>query len=105
MLMLTARAGVLPPERPTLRILDAGCGTGVSTDYLAHLNPGAEILAVDISAGTLAMAQERCQRSGAIEQASVRFQQRSLLDLAVKDPLSTSTALGCCITSTIPKPD
>ena len=79
-------AGVLPPQRPTLRILDAGCGTGVSTDYLAHLNPGAEILAVDISAGTLAMAQERCQRSGAIEQASVRFQQRSLLDLAGEGP-------------------
>ncbi|HCA62044.1 MAG TPA: SAM-dependent methyltransferase, partial [Synechococcales bacterium UBA8647] len=39
-------AGVLPPQRQTLRILDAGCGTGVSTDYLAHLNPGAEILAV-----------------------------------------------------------
>ena len=37
--------GVLPP-RPTegfrsWRILDAGCGTGVSSDYLCHLNPGA----------------------------------------------------------------
>ena len=30
-------------------VLDAGCGTGVSTDYLAHLNPGSEILAIDIS--------------------------------------------------------
>ena len=30
----------------TALVLDAGCGTGVSTDYLAHLNPGAEILAV-----------------------------------------------------------
>merc|ERR1711923_315335 len=28
-----------------LRILDAGCGTGVSTDYLCHLNPGSEVLA------------------------------------------------------------
>ena len=25
------------------RILDAGCGTGVSTDYLCHLNPGADV--------------------------------------------------------------
>ena len=32
-----------------LKILDAGCGTGVTTDYLCHLNPGAEVLAVDIS--------------------------------------------------------
>ena len=36
----------------SIRILDAGCGTGVSTDYLCHLNSGAEILAVDISAGS-----------------------------------------------------
>ena len=59
-------AGALPPRpaegpRPW-RILDAGCGTGVSTDYLAHLNPGAEILAVDISAGTLEVARERTRR-------------------------------------------
>jgi SAM-dependent methyltransferase len=85
---------VLPPQRQTLRILDAGCGTGVSTDYLAHLNPGAEILAVDISAGTLAMAQERCQRSGAIEQATVRFQQRSLLDLAGEGPFDHINSVG-----------
>ncbi len=85
---------MLPPQRPTLRILDAGCGTGVSTDYLAHLNPGAEILAVDISAGTLAMAQERCQRSGAIEQATVRFQQRSLLDLAGEGPFDHINSVG-----------
>ena len=86
--------GVLPPERQALRILDAGCGTGVSTDYLAHLNPGAEILAVDISAGTLAMAQERCKRSGAIEQASVRFEQRSLLDLAGEGPFNHINSVG-----------
>ena len=72
----------------------AGCGTGVSTDYLAHLNGGAEILAVDISAGTLAMAQERCQRSGAMEQASLRFQQRSLLDLAGEGPFDHINSVG-----------
>ena len=87
-------AGVSPPERQALRILDAGCGTGVSTDYLAHLNPGAEILAIDISAGTLAMARERCHRSGAIEQASLRFEQRSLLDLAAEGPFDHINSVG-----------
>ena len=52
----------------SIRILDAGCGTGVSTDYLCHLNPGAEILAVDISAGALDVARERLRRSGGSDQ-------------------------------------
>ncbi|MFO7630569.1 MAG: class I SAM-dependent methyltransferase [Prochlorococcaceae cyanobacterium] len=65
------------------RILDAGCGTGVSTDYLSHLNPGASILAVDISAGALEVARERCRRSGAFGLCTeLRIEQRSLLDLA-----------------------
>ena len=78
--------GSLPPrdrsgERPW-RILDAGCGTGVSTDYLCHLNPGSRVLAVDISPGTLAVAEERTRRSGAAGRVrELRIVQRSLLDL------------------------
>lgn len=78
--------GSLPPrdgagERPW-RILDAGCGTGVSTDYLCHLNPGSRVLAVDISPGTLAVAKERTRRSGAAGRVrELRIEQRSLLDL------------------------
>jgi len=78
--------GSLPPrdgvgERPW-RILDAGCGTGVSTDYLCHLNPGSRVLAVDISPGTLAVAKERTRRSGAAGWVrELRIDQRSLLDL------------------------
>ncbi len=94
-----------------IRILDAGCGTGVSTDYLCHLNPGAEILAVDISAGALDVARERLRRSGGAEQVrSLRQEQRSLLDLQdegvfdyinsvgvlhhLRDPLAGLKALG-----------
>jgi len=92
-------AGVLPPRpaggpRPW-RILDAGCGTGVSTDYLAHLNPGADILAVDISAGTLEVARERTRRSGAVAQASsLRCEQRSLLDLGGEAPFDYINSVG-----------
>ncbi len=53
------------PESKAVRILDAGCGTGVSTEYLVHLNPEAEVVGMDLSAGAIAVATERCQRSGA----------------------------------------
>ena len=95
----------------SIQILDAGCGTGVSTDYLCHLNPGAEVLAVDISAGALDVARERLRRSGGAEQVqSLRQEQRSLLDLEdegcfdyinsvgvlhhLRDPLAGLKALG-----------
>ncbi|MBD2089639.1 class I SAM-dependent methyltransferase [Microcoleus sp. FACHB-1515] len=65
------------PDRSNIRILDAGCGTGVGTEYLVHLNPQADITAIDLSSGALAVAQERCQRSGANR---VKFHHLSLYD-------------------------
>jgi SAM-dependent methyltransferase len=62
-------------SRDDIRILDAGCGTGSSTDYLIHLNPKAEVTAIDISSGALAVAQERCQRSGVLTDRQVTFHQ------------------------------
>jgi len=53
------------PKSDQVRILDAGCGTGVGTEYLVHLNPEAEVVGMDLSAGAIAVATERCQRSGA----------------------------------------
>ena len=80
--VLAATHGLIPAGLDQPRILDAGCGTGVSTDYLCHLNPGADVLGVDISEGALAVARERCARSGAAQQvSSLRQEQRSLLDL------------------------
>ena len=60
-----------------IRILDAGCGSGVSTEYLVHLNPKATVIGIDLSEGTLAVAKERCQRSGATR---VEFHHLSLFD-------------------------
>ena len=91
--------GAIPPAgsgglRPW-RILDAGCGTGVSSDYLCHLNPGSSLLAVDISAGALAVARERAQRSNAAGQVrSLRFEQRSLLDLQGEGPFDYINSVG-----------
>ena len=58
--------GMKPPTQD-IRILDAGCGTGSGTDYLIHLNPEAEVTAIDLSEKALEVAQERCQRSGVID--------------------------------------
>lgn len=65
------------PETQRVRILDAGCGTGVGTEYLVHLNPEASVTGIDLSAGALAVARERCRRSGADR---VEFHHLSLFD-------------------------
>jgi SAM-dependent methyltransferase len=89
--------GALPSSaapRPW-RILDAGCGTGVSSDYLCHLNPGSSVLAVDISAGALAVARERCRRSSADAHVqALRIEQRSLLDLENEGPFDYINSVG-----------
>ena len=56
----------MKPATQDIRILDAGCGTGSGTDYLIHLNPKAEVTAIDLSEKALEIAKERCQRSGVI---------------------------------------
>lgn len=66
------------PQKQDIRILDAGCGTGVSTEYLVHLNPHAQVVGIDLSAGALEVAKERCKRSGANR---VEFHHLSLYDV------------------------
>ena len=66
------------PPGDQVRILDAGCGTGVGTEYLVHLNPAAEVVGIDLSAGAIAVATERCQRSGADR---VAFHNLSIYDV------------------------
>jgi SAM-dependent methyltransferase len=94
----SARAAVLghlPPAPRAWRILDAGCGTGVSTDYLCHLNPGSRVLAIDISEGALAVARDRLRRSGAAaEVAALRLECRSLLDLGGEGPFDHINSVG-----------
>ncbi|NJL85787.1 MAG: class I SAM-dependent methyltransferase [Leptolyngbyaceae cyanobacterium SM1_1_3] len=66
------------PLQENIRILDVGCGTGVGTEYLVHLNPQAEVIGVDLSAAAIDIARERCRRSGADR---VEFHHLSLYDI------------------------
>ena len=66
------------PSSCNIRILDAGCGTGVGTEYLVHLNPKAYVVGIDISSGALEVARKRCQLSGADR---VEFHHLSLFDV------------------------
>jgi 2-polyprenyl-3-methyl-5-hydroxy-6-metoxy-1,4-benzoquinol methylase len=66
------------PARQRVRVLDAGCGTGVSTEYIAHLNPDAQVLGIDLSEGAIATATQRCQASGV---TNVTFRQLSIYDV------------------------
>lgn len=94
------------PPRQDIRILDAGCGTGSGTDYLIHLNPEAEIVAVDISEKALAVAQERCQRSGVISNHSkpVTFHHLKLEDAA--DLLGEFDFINCVgVLHHLPEPE
>lgn len=68
----------MKPQNLGIRILDAGCGTGVGTEYLVHLNPQAHVTGIDLSAGALEVAKERCRRSGADR---VEFHHLSLYDV------------------------
>ncbi len=67
--------GLRPAPRP-IRILDAGCGTGVSTEYLAFQNPQASVTAVDLSEASLAIARMRPAS------ANVHFEQMSITEIA-----------------------
>jgi ubiquinone/menaquinone biosynthesis C-methylase UbiE len=58
-LRLSARRLALPDDGAGLRLLDVGCGTGLSTQALVETYPAAEIVAADASAEMLAQAQAK----------------------------------------------
>lgn len=64
------------------RVLEAGCGVGAQTVFLAAHSPGARITSVDISAESLAKAGEAVAAEGI---ANVTFRQADLYHLPFAD--------------------
>lgn len=58
-LLLSAQRMQIPDQGRGLRLLDIGCGTGLSTAALLQVAPQAEIIGVDGSAGMLAQARAK----------------------------------------------
>ncbi|MCP3965346.1 MAG: class I SAM-dependent methyltransferase [Lentisphaerae bacterium] len=63
-------------------ILDLGCGTGYTTQWLEQNFPDNEIAAVDISSGMLDQAKKICQRS--------RFYHDDMLDFMQSQPSNSA---------------
>ncbi|MFP4651921.1 MAG: class I SAM-dependent methyltransferase [Phormidium sp.] len=79
------------PQRDDVQILDAGCGTGVGTEYLVHLNPQAQVTGIDLSEEAINVARERCRRSQA---QRVRLQNLSIYEV---DQLETTFDYINCV--------
>ena len=72
------------PKSNAIEILDAGCGTGVTAQYLSHLNPNAKHFdALDLSSGALKIAKERAQAADLVGNPNnANFHHMSLYDVA-----------------------
>ena len=81
-------------------VLEAGCGTGAQTVALARRSTGASIVAVDVSAASLAEAQARVAAAGL---DNVEFRQADLLALPFA-PASFDHVFLCFVLEHLPDP-
>ncbi len=81
-------------------VLEAGCGTGAQTVAIAQRSPGARIVAVDVSAASLAEARARVL---AKDLDNVEFRQADLLALPFP-PASFDHIFLCFVLEHLPDP-
>lgn len=81
-------------------VLEAGCGTGAQTVAIAQRSRGARIVAVDVSAASLAQARARVSAAGL---SNVEFRQADLLALPFA-PASFDHIFLCFVLEHLPDP-
>lgn len=69
----------LLPDRPQLRVLDVGAGTGLLSGLIWAQRPDAQLTLMDVSEAMLAMARQRFAGDSAIDYAMVDFIDDALL--------------------------
>jgi ubiquinone/menaquinone biosynthesis C-methylase UbiE len=83
------------------RVLEAGCGTGAQTVYLAASSPEAEIVAIDVSEESIRQARGRV---GAARLANVAFHMADLYELPFGDA-SFDDVFLCFVLEHLPEPE
>jgi SAM-dependent methyltransferase len=78
--LLHGDAPVVPPGS---RVLEVGCGVGAQTVHLVTAYPGADLVAVDVSAESLALARARVE--AVAPGARVTWRRADLFDLPFAD--------------------
>ena len=82
------------------RVLEAGCGVGAQTVTLATNSPGASIVAIDVSAASVAEAERKVRAAGL---TNVRFQQADVFHLPY-DPQSFDHVFVCFVLEHLKEP-
>jgi SAM-dependent methyltransferase len=82
------------------QVLEAGCGVGAQTVTLARNSPGASIVSVDISATSLAQAEQTVRAAGL---TNVRFLQGDIFHLSF-DPQSFDHVFVCFVLEHLKEP-
>ena len=83
------------------KVLEAGCGVGAQTQYLAYSSPEARITSVDISPESLALAQKRIKELG---HGNVEFIQGDIFDLPFAEA-SFDHAFVCFVLEHLAEPE
>lgn len=100
-ILALGRPGLPPPQR----ILVAGCGSGAEAFFLRRQFPSAEIVAVDFSPRSIALAR-RLQRSAGFTRP-IQFEVADLMDLQLPNQTGGGFDLITChgVLSYIPQPE
>ncbi len=96
--VLSSVDGLVPKLEEGIRVVDAGCGSGVAACVLAEAFPNSTVLGIDPSVHAIESARERAAEAGL---SNVRFEEHTFDDL---EPGSVDFLLTLDVLHDIPRP-